>query len=66
MEAKREEGAALWSKIAVGTAICSTISALIAFLSSNLPETDKPFNKGFCVRARVRKCWVNAQENVEK
>lgn len=33
MEAKREEGTALWSKIAVGTAICSAIIALIALFS---------------------------------
>ena len=32
MAAKREESAALWSKIAVGTAICSAIIALIALL----------------------------------
>lgn len=30
LEAKREECAALWSKIAVGTAICSAIIAVIA------------------------------------
>jgi hypothetical protein len=30
MEAKREGGTALWSKIAVGMAICSAIIALIA------------------------------------
>ena len=33
MEAKREEGTALWSKIAVGTAICSAIIALIALFA---------------------------------
>ena len=33
LEAKREAGTALWSKIAVATAICSAIIALIALLA---------------------------------